>query len=275
MPGGIRTCAICGQDFYRKHSRWKNAVCSEECRRKRISESKLKGRYMTCKQCGKEYWAKPYTIKRGTSYCSTECFYADKAKAHKEITCQWCGKKQTVKTYAHHNRKYCSVECHDKGQTKRIIVDCTICGVDVERKLSQVKKTNATLCSPECYKKYFTENMVFFQSHTNTKPERMFNEQTPDYINQTSDGKYYVNFKNGKIKNPDFIVRPVNKTKKVIEIFGRYWHKPEEEAELVDKYKEAGYNCLVLWEEEVYEETYRDKLDTFLSNQSAVLVGNG
>ena len=94
----------------------------------------------------------------------------------------------------------------------------------------------------------------------------MFNEQTPAHIDQTSDGKFFINFTNGKVKNPDFIVRPVKETKKVIEIFGRYWHKAEEEAELTERYAEVGYKCLVIWEEEVYNGTYHEKLEQFLGS---------
>ena len=276
MSGKARTCAICKKEFSRKHpQRWVNTVCSEECRKELLVTSKRKGKYLTCKQCSEKFWAKPYAIKNGAKFCSVKCWTDWKKRTHKELTCQWCGKQHKVTRFAEHNKKYCSVACHNYAQTKKVKVGCTICGNEVERKPSELKKYNAALCSQECANKYFLERIVFFQSHCNTKPERMFDEQTPDYINQTSNGKFYVNFASGKIKNPDFIVRPVNQTKKVIEVFGRYWHKPEEEADIVKQYKQVGYDCLVLWEEEVYENTYHDKLESFLSEPSAVLAGNG
>jgi len=268
-----KTCAICGKKFLSKYDRWENSVCSETCRRKIISQSKLKGQYKQCLWCGEDFWVKPSQINK-RKHCNIKCLRETEKSNHRTLICQWCGKEMKVNKIADWNKKYCSVECHDKAQVKRIIVPCTICGKLIERYPSIVKRQNVFLCSKECYSKYFLERVVFFQSRTNTKPERMFNEQTPEYINQTSDGKFFINFNNGKIKNPDFIVRPVNETKKVIEIFGRYWHEPKEEQELINHYREVGYNCLVIWEEEVYDQTYSEKLEAFLSEPSAVLVGN-
>jgi len=59
-------------------------------------------------------------------------------------------------------------------------------------------------------------------------------------------------------KNPDFM--NVNSKKQVIEIFGVYWHdsdyfpnRPTEE-ELIAHYEEYGFDCLVFWEFDVYNE---------------------
>lgn len=264
MPKKIRTCIVCGKEFFGKYpGRRGNLVCSEECRRQRISESKMKGQYIRCEECEKEFWVSPSRLSRGVKYCSRECQERARKKKRIKKTCEECGAEYIV-TQSHQESRYCSVACYDKAQINRVKVNCTICGKELERTPSQAARSNAALCSEECIKKYFLERIVFFQSRTNTKPERMFNEQTPKHINRTSGGQFYINFSNGKVKNPDFIVRPVNKTKQVIEIFGRYWHKPEEEAELIEKYRQAGYDCLVLWEDEVYKETYQDKLRTFL-----------
>jgi len=62
--------------------------------------------------------------------------------------------------------------------------------------------------------------------------------------------------KNGKEicnKNPDFILNPINKTQCVVEIFGDYFHDKQEERDLLEKYKEVGINCLIIWEHEVYK----------------------
>lgn len=264
MAKKIRTCIVCGKQFIGKYpGKRGNLVCSEECRRRRITQSKLKGKYIRCEQCGKEFWVKPYRLARGVRYCSIECQAKAWQQKHITKTCEVCGAEYTVKQSLKSSR-YCSKECHDKAQMKRVKAFCTICGREVERTPSWLSKNKAVLCSPECYKTYFLERIVFFQSRTNTKPERILNEQTPEYIDRTSGGQFYINLPNGKIKNPDFIVRPVNKTKKVIEVFGRYWHRPEEEQELIELYKQAGYDCLVIWEEEIYDGTYQDKLQAFL-----------
>jgi LmbE family N-acetylglucosaminyl deacetylase len=51
-------------------------------------------------------------------------------------------------------------------------------------------------------------------------------------------------------KNPDFIVKG---TRKLIEIYGNYWHTKEEEKERVKYFEDRGYQCLVLWENEIYD----------------------
>lgn len=53
---------------------------------------------------------------------------------------------------------------------------------------------------------------------------------------------------------PDFI--NVNGKKEVIELFGNYWHNPNEfpnkpsQRKLISHYKQYGYTCVVIWEEE-------------------------
>jgi len=66
----------------------------------------------------------------------------------------------------------------------------------------------------------------------------------------------------GHHKNPDFILpgpdpkHPKRGVIKVVEVFGDYWHSRmftgkanfDHESELVAAYKEAGMDCLIVWE---------------------------
>ena len=64
----------------------------------------------------------------------------------------------------------------------------------------------------------------------------------------------------GKI--PDFV--NVNGKKKLIELFGRYWHKPEEEQERVKLFRKYGWDCLVVWEDELKNvKKLKQKIITF------------
>lgn len=68
-----------------------------------------------------------------------------------------------------------------------------------------------------------------------------------------------------RIKNPDF----VNQGKrKVIEVFGDYWHRNDDPQELIGFYKSAGWDCVVLWEREIMSKDFSIKL------LSAFLGGN-
>lgn len=263
MPKKLRVCKVCGTEFVGKYSGTRgNLVCSEVCRRKRIVESKTKGKHLNCKHCGKEFWVRPSRLEDNAQYCTVDCWKADFPDPI-ECKCDHCGNTYSLKPSLAKNNRYCSTQCKQLHERERHEVECSVCAKKMIRTPSNINESGKHACSQECNAVLSLER-VFFQSHTNTKPERMFNEQTPDFINQTSDGKFYINFKTGKIKNPDFIVRPVNKTKKVIEIFGRYWHPESEQQQLISLYKEVGYDCLVIWEEEVYEGTYHDKLRLFL-----------
>jgi len=57
---------------------------------------------------------------------------------------------------------------------------------------------------------------------------------------------------------PDFV--NINSKKQVIEMFGTYWHDPvlfperPTEEELIAHYKECGFDCLVIWEYDVWDE---------------------
>lgn len=47
---------------------------------------------VTCKQCGKSFYAKPFWLKRGWGkYCSTDCHHAGMRNG-KEVPCSVCGK---------------------------------------------------------------------------------------------------------------------------------------------------------------------------------------
>ena len=75
----------------------------------------------------------------------------------------------------------------------------------------------------------------------------------PDEWKYTGDGTFWV-----EGRNPDFI--NINGKKCVIEIFGYHWHDPEyfpnrpTEEELIAHYREFGYDCIVFWEYDVYNE---------------------
>jgi len=58
-----------------------------------------------------------------------------------------------------------------------------------------------------------------------------------------NNGIKVIKFTN-KNKVPDFYCLNSNK---VIELFGEYWHKPEEEQTLIEQFDNVGYKCLVIW----------------------------
>jgi G:T-mismatch repair DNA endonuclease (very short patch repair protein) len=86
-----------------------------------------------------------------------------------------------------------------------------------------------------------------------TKPELIINDILLFMFGNYNPFKYTGNRKfwldlNGKLKNPDFVFI---EDKKIIEVFGRYWHKNEEEKILIKQYQQIDWDCLVIWEDQI------------------------
>jgi hypothetical protein len=67
-------------------------------------------------------------------------------------------------------------------------------------------------------------------------------------IEYVGNGRWWRLLPGGARKNPDFKVRGENK---VIEVFGDYWHQDENPDALINQYRGAGIDCLVIWEHEI------------------------
>lgn len=99
--------------------------------------------------------------------------------------------------------------------------------------------------------------------------EKGINEITPNRVVYTGDWSYWVTWRNGRHKNPDFVVLTVEqlaaynagvpisdlRTHLVIEVNGDFWHtrhknitREKRECEFVEGYASVGVTCLVLWE---------------------------
>lgn len=50
-------------------------------------------------------------------------------------------------------------------------------------------------------------------------------------------------------KNPDFT--NINGQKKLIELFGDYWHKDDNPQDRIDVFKPFGWDTLIIWEREL------------------------
>ena len=81
--------------------------------------------------------------------------------------------------------------------------------------------------------------------------ERYFDSITSDNIKYVGDRKFWIKT-NICSRNPDFIV---DGHKMVIELYGDYWHKGQNPQDKIKEYKDVGYDCLVFWEHEVYNNT--------------------
>jgi len=90
-----------------------------------------------------------------------------------------------------------------------------------------------------------------------TKLDGILNTLFPNEYKYTGDGSIIIE---GKI--PDFI--NINGQKKIIELFGNYWHKQEDEQIRKEYFDKYGYKTLIIWEEEMTNlENVKNKLVEF------------
>jgi hypothetical protein len=72
-----------------------------------------------------------------------------------------------------------------------------------------------------------------------------------DGYEHTGDGKFWITWKDGTNHNPDFVDR---KSRRVLEYFGRYWHRHQrgQEPQIKAAYKAVGWDCEILWTEDYH-----------------------
>lgn len=63
---------------------------------------------------------------------------------------------------------------------------------------------------------------------------------------------------------PDFL--NINSKKKIIEVFGDYWHRGENPQDIINEYKQFGFDCLVIWESELKaKELVKERIKEFVA----------
>jgi len=119
------------------------------------------------------------------------------------------------------------------------------------RKGKQVSKNQRDIMSRKMKEKWndssFRKKCLLLQKPT--KPEvfltNFLDEVVTNKYNYVGDGQVWI-----AGKNPDFIN---GEEKKLIEFFGRFWHKEEDEFSRLQHFKEQGYRTLIIWEEELQD----------------------
>lgn len=102
------------------------------------------------------------------------------------------------------------------------------------------------------------------------KPEKylssILEEICPGEFKYTGAGEIIING-----KNPDFV--NINGKKKIIELFGDYWHRGEDPQDRIDIFTPYGYDTLVVWENELKNlSRLKESITTFLFNPDIEIV---
>ena len=95
--------------------------------------NKLKGKYINCRVCGKEFYVKPTKIGE-RKYCSPACQHEgmkgkqENRRKGKYLECKYCGKEFYVQPCKVEETKYCSRECRSKDErVNKITKECKYC----------------------------------------------------------------------------------------------------------------------------------------------------
>ncbi len=117
----------------------------------RTGRPKVEWVKVQCAACGKELERRASDMARRTTgrvFCSKECQHkvGSKPRRKPEVTCRTCGR--TFYPRSGNKGIYCSVACHNIGQTKRQERRCEVCGTIFEAKPSSGDKR---YCSQRCH----------------------------------------------------------------------------------------------------------------------------
>lgn len=190
-----------------------------------------------CEGCGLEY----KTYKKNQRFCSKKCSYEYKVLNKSEYSHVYDAVKKVI---ASGKLDYMYEQRSEAMKIKNPSHDPNI----VEKQKASLKKYY--LENPDKLKKRL-ENFINApmrgrgnEGRKPTKLEKFVIDINSTEIRYTGNGKFWLTFKNGKKKNPDF---KVNGKRMVIEVGDtQYWHSMEEIKETVNFYKEIGYDCLYL-----------------------------
>ncbi len=96
-----------------------------------------------------------------------------------------------------------------------------------------------------------------------TKPELKLMDIIKEYTDweYVGNGKFHLHTKK-QHRVPDFINRA---KKKIIEVYGDYWHRNDNPNDKITEYREIGWECIVIWESEIMSNDFSiEKIKYFL-----------
>lgn len=260
---------------------------------------------LICDYCGKKFMRETYMLsKSGKYFCSHSCvgkYYGESGMGNiarwgqerrkTQCQCYRCGKIFLKSTYAVFKRNFCSWKCwleqlSEDRRTKPMSESwkkhigeaitelfanfeyrqwfSEIMGSpEVTAKLSQRAREQARNNPEQMWK---TLEIMWKASLENRKPNKP-EKELMEIVEQMRSGEYEYNYGQWKIGNrfPDLV--NINGRKKLIELFGDYWHAGEDPQDKINFYKSLGWDCLVIWEHELKVHNRRGllaKLEAFL-----------
>jgi len=217
----------------------------------KIGNNYQKEVWFACEKCGRERWVRLEKGKPRTILCRA-C-----ARDKKVVRqCLICGKEFKAHRYlvADGYGMYCSSECRRIAQSNRISGDkhpmwkggkilyhCGECGNPFEDYQSAERR----FCSNSCNVINQRKQGIFCQTPNGAEATLIkVLEKNNLPFKYTGGGDVWLGN-----RNPDFI--NTNGKKQAIELFGAYWHPVFDVANRIEHYKQYGFDCLIIWEDEL------------------------
>lgn len=93
----------------------------------------------------------------------------------------------------------------------------------------------------------YQQKMCLAKNIKPNKPERLLSEAlhraAPNCFSYVGDFSKWI-----ASKNPDFLCEEM---RIIVELFGNYWHKPEEVEKRIQHFEGHNYRCIIIWESEL------------------------
>lgn len=104
--------------------------------------------------------------------------------------------------------------------------------------------------------------------------ETKFDDLTCGKIKYVGDGTFFKTWPNGRIKNPDFRVydQDGEPVKRIIELFGDYYHQDDDVQLHIEMWHRIGYEVLIIWESELKkdQEGILDLVSNFIGEEARI-----
>lgn len=158
------------------------------------------------------------------------------------------------------NQKYCSHNCYSLSEKthdnrrKHMLNNNPMFNVEninkMKKSLNYFWKNNPDKLLER--KRNFINAPKYNKNKINNYENRLINiinKYNLNDIKYTGDGRFWVSFRSGKHKNPDFKIK---NQRKVIEVGSKYWHNDNNIKDTINNYKNINFNCLYLTENELF-----------------------
>jgi Rad3-related DNA helicase len=248
--GYVRADELTVEDIIKFDALAKNKVGQKFSSARKIKNQERKMILYTCSNCNKVFDKNSFT---------------KHIRTHEIRSCQTC--LAEFETSKLSTKKYCCHGCFSRSDQISILRSKRMSDANPSKNPDAVKKSVAS----------WKKNWSLLDDKERTRRLKIFknaplhqNRALPNRLEQTiidmkidglkfvGLGDMWLKFLNGKNKNPDFVVDGTNK---VVEVGNaQFWHPEKERLDVIEKYKEIGFDCLYLTDEEVYSDPVAAKL---------------